>query len=91
MLTALGLYYAWFSALSFFLYAEDKRRAIARKSRTPENYLHFIDIVGGWPGGRLAQIFLRHKSRKPQYLIKYWVTVSVNVTTIAGLLYIFSE
>jgi uncharacterized membrane protein YsdA (DUF1294 family) len=65
-LVALG-WTAIISAISFAMYATDKRRAVrnrdgARKRRVPERTLHLIDLAGGWPGGLLARWLFSHKS-----------------------------
>jgi uncharacterized membrane protein YsdA (DUF1294 family) len=45
----------------------------------PEARLHLLALVGGWPGGLLAQQFLRHKSVKPSFRQAFWITVALNV------------
>lgn len=59
------------SFLSFTSYQEDKNRArIADRikvRRISEATLHFFDIIGGWPGGFLAQRQFRHKTAKASY------------------------
>lgn len=70
--------YAIMSIAAFLAYAKDKSAAVWDKWRTPENTLHIISLFGGWPGAKIAQSFLRHKSQKESFLITYWVTVIVN-------------
>lgn len=71
--------YAAVSLLTFFVYAFDKSAAIAKRRRTPENTLHLLALVGGWPGALVAQQWLRHKSSKPSFIAMFWVTVLLNV------------
>lgn len=71
--------YAAASLLTFFAYAFDKSAAIAQRRRTPENTLHMLALVGGWPGALLAQQWLRHKSSKSSFIAVFWVTVLLNV------------
>lgn len=71
--------YAALSLLTFFVYAFDKSAAIARRWRTPENKLHLLALVGGWPGALIAQQWLRHKSSKPGFVAMFWFTVLLNV------------
>jgi uncharacterized membrane protein YsdA (DUF1294 family) len=59
--------YTVMSCLSFVVYAGDKRRSRQNGRRTPENTLHLIDLLGGWPGGLAARGMLRHKTRKPVF------------------------
>lgn len=73
----LGLYFFW-SPIAFGVYLRDKRLAVAGSRRVPERNLHFLEIVGGWPGALLAQRLLRHKSRKHGYQFVYWSIVFVH-------------
>lgn len=71
--------YAALSLLTFFVYAFDKSAAMAQRWRTPENKLHLLALVGGWPGALIAQQWLRHKSSKPGFVAMFWFTVLLNV------------
>ena len=73
----LALYYGA-SLITFGVYARDKRLAQEGGWRVPESTLHLLSLVGGWPGALIAQALLRHKTRKPSFLIEYWLTVLVN-------------
>lgn len=64
------------SALCYLYYAWDKRRAKAADWRLPENMLHIWALLGGWPGGYLAQRKLRHKSAKLSFLLTFWAIVA---------------
>lgn len=70
--------YLVLSSVTFAVYAVDKAAAQDGKWRTPENTLHLLDLIGGWPGGLVAQIWLRHKSSKFWFRVKFWITVLVN-------------
>ena len=70
------------SILSFVEYWRDKRAAIAGRRRVRESTLHLLDLVGGWPGGLLAQRLFRHKSR---------VTVVANVGLNAAIVFLVSR
>ena len=76
--------YALASFVSFILYAMDKSKARQNKWRTPEATLLTADLLCGWPGGLLAQNFLRHKNQKTSYQIKYWLLAVLN-TLLLGL------
>lgn len=73
----LALYYGA-SAITYGAYARDKTAAQNAERRTPESTLHLLSLVGGWPGALIAQVRLRHKTRKPSFLIGYWFTVIAN-------------
>lgn len=82
----LGTYIA-LSVLTFVAYAIDKAAARKGAWRISENTLHFLDLLGGWPGGWMAQKFLRHKSSKRSFRQVYMVTVVLNVVLLAYLLF----
>ena len=71
-------YTALASTVTFLLYRRDKQKAQADEWRTPESTLHFADILGGWPGGFLAQRTLRHKTSKTTFQVKFWAIVLVH-------------
>jgi uncharacterized membrane protein YsdA (DUF1294 family) len=68
--------------LTFALYYFDKRAAIRGDPRTPENTLHVLALLGGWPGAFLAQRIFRHKSRKRQFQIIFWTCVAINLLIV---------
>ena len=69
-----GVFALGISALTFLVYAYDKRQAQAEGWRLPENPLH-LELLGGWPGAFLAQRWLRHKCVKVGYQIVFWLIV----------------
>ncbi|MFN2455589.1 MAG: DUF1294 domain-containing protein [Pyrinomonadaceae bacterium] len=77
----LTLYYGA-SIITYGVYASDKTAAQNAGRRIPESTLHLMSLIGGWPGALIAQVFLRHKTRKPSFLIGYWFTVIVNCITL---------
>src|SRR5215213_10358676 len=81
----LALYYGA-SIITYGAYARDKTAAQNAGWRTPESTLHLLSLVGGWPGALIAQVLLRHKTRKPSFLIGYWLTVIVNCVALGVVL-----
>ncbi|WP_436715833.1 cold shock and DUF1294 domain-containing protein [Roseiconus lacunae] len=75
------------SVITFFVYAWDKSAAVAKRWRTAENSLHLCDLLGGWPGGILAQQLYRHKTSKRSFQVAFWVTVAANCGAVALLLH----
>lgn len=70
---------AWFgfiSAITYFVYGHDKRRAEGGGWRIPERSLHVLELLGGWPGAFLAQRTLRHKCSKLGYQVVFWLIVA---------------
>lgn len=78
--------YLVLSLVSYILYAWDKGSARRGTWRTPETTLHLVDLLGGWPGGLLAQQSLRHKTIKSSFQTVFWGTVVINGVGFALLL-----
>ncbi len=77
--------YAVMSAVAFVAYGMDKAAANAGRWRTPESTLHLFGLACGWPGAVLAQRLFRHKSRKREFQVVFWVTVAINLIALAWL------
>ena len=71
--------YVGVSLLTYLAYARDKRAAIRGRWRTPEAQLLLMGFLGGWPGAVVAQLTLRHKTRKASFRLAFWITVFLNV------------
>ena len=69
------LLYVFMSTLAILYYGADKRRALSRRWRIPELYLHLIELLGGWPGALLAQKNFRHKLTKNTYQRVFWAII----------------
>ena len=63
------------SGLSYRAYSDDKNRAQHGLQRRSESSLHFVDFIGGWPGGYLAQRQYRHKTAKASFRRVFWGTI----------------
>lgn len=83
---SVGGFYGIMSVICFLAYWRDKRRAQRRQWRTRESTLHLLELVGGWPGGLLAQITLRHKIRKPVYQAVFWGIVGLHALVWSDLM-----
>ncbi len=82
--------YSAASVACFIAYAIDKRAAVRGARRTPERRLLLIGLACGWPGGWLAQRWLRHKSSKTSFLVKFWLCAVLNIAAVAALFYFSS-
>ena len=63
------------NAVTYWVYARDKRRAEQGEWRVPEAWLHLLELLGGWPGAFLAQRRLRHKCSKGSHQFAFWLIV----------------
>ena len=84
-LLILGIYLGA-SVLAYVVYAMDKAAAENRRSRTPENTLYLLGLVGGWPGALFAQQQLRHKTSKTSFQVMFWLTVFLNCIALGWLM-----
>jgi uncharacterized membrane protein YsdA (DUF1294 family) len=82
---------AWLAALygaaslvCFIFYAVDKSAAIHRRQRISERTLLLLGLACGWPGGWLAQRWLRHKSSKASFLTRFRLCAALNLLAVAG-------
>lgn len=84
-----ALVYLLASLLTFVVFAFDKAAARRGSRRTPERVLYALAFAGGWPGALLAQRVLRHKSAKPAFTLRLWLSIGAHVAvcgTLAWLL-----
>lgn len=79
--------YGLLSCVSYIIYSLDKAAAAKDMQRTPESTLHFVDLLGGWPGALIAQQQFRHKTVKASFQTVFWATVLVNVAVVAWLVH----
>ncbi|WP_219822455.1 DUF1294 domain-containing protein [Shewanella insulae] len=74
------------SLITFICYAIDKRAAQQDSWRISESRLHWLSLLGGWPGAMLGQQHLRHKSSKRSFRVILWLTVFINVSLLGALM-----
>ena len=76
------------NGITYAVYASDKKRARQQQGarRTPEVKLHFLELMGGWPGAFVAQRRLRHKCVKLKYQLVFWIIVAVHQYVAFGFL-----
>lgn len=79
------------SLFTYLMFAWDKQAALNGHWRTSENTLHFLSLIGGWPGALWAQYLLRHKSRKQPFKSILWVTIFLNIFSIIALFTTFGR
>lgn len=74
------------NALTYWMYAQDKEAALLGKRRVPEQTLHILAFLGGWPTAWLAQERLRHKTQKQPFRKIYFCTIGLNILLILWLI-----
>ena len=82
------LAYTVASLVAFGLYWYDKQQARTGQWRTPENVLHGVELLGGWPGALVAQQLFRHKTRKVSYQVFFWLIVALHQVVWIDVLFL---
>jgi uncharacterized membrane protein YsdA (DUF1294 family) len=57
------------NVLAFLFVVGDKLKSMAQFYRTRESDFYVMFLFGGWVGGFVAMILLRHKTRKTRFLV----------------------
>jgi uncharacterized membrane protein YsdA (DUF1294 family) len=77
-------YFLW-SLTAYIFYAIDKKSSMRGRWRVPENRLHLLAFLGGWPGAIVAQQQLRHKTQKKSFIVIFSLMMLANITVLAAL------
>ena len=86
MIKLLSIVYLAMSVVTFCVYAVDKWKAKRGRRRIPENTLHELEFLCGWPGALLAQKIIRHKSVKTSFRTIFWIMVAANAAIVIAVL-----
>jgi uncharacterized membrane protein YsdA (DUF1294 family)/cold shock CspA family protein len=78
-------WYLGASLLTYLAYGYDKIAAKDRTWRTSESTLHWMSLLGGWPGALVGQPQFRHKTTKQSFRFWFWITVLVNVGVLVWM------
>lgn len=70
---------------TFALYVYDKELAKQGNRRISENSLHLCALAGGSAGALIACYMVRHKTRKPSFLMPLWLIL---IGQVGLLLYV---
>jgi uncharacterized membrane protein YsdA (DUF1294 family)/cold shock CspA family protein len=81
-----GAYLGAIWLATWIAYAWDKRRAGLGDRRVPEAALLGLALIGGSPSAMMAMFVLRHKTRKPAFLIPFALIVLAQALAIAAWL-----
>jgi uncharacterized membrane protein YsdA (DUF1294 family) len=82
----MGAYLGAIWLATWIAYAWDKRRASLGGRRVPEAALLGLALIGGSPAAMMAMFILRHKTRKPAFLIPFALIVLAQALGIAAWL-----
>jgi len=85
------LWYLVASLITFIVYALDKQASKRRADRVSERALLLFDLLGGWPGGWLAQEYLRHKTKKHSFKLLFRLSIATNLALLGALLLLKSR
>ncbi|MBJ8443967.1 DUF1294 domain-containing protein [Acinetobacter bereziniae] len=80
------LFVSIINVMTYWFYAQDKEAAQMNQRRVPENTLHILAFLGGWPAAWLAQQRLRHKTQKQPFRKIYFCTIVFNILLILWLI-----
>lgn len=80
------LFISIINALTYWMYAQDKEAALLGNRRVPEQTLHVLSFLGGWPTAWLAQEKMRHKTQKQPFRKIYFCTIALNILLILWLI-----
>ncbi|MGL6075826.1 MAG: DUF1294 domain-containing protein [Fimbriiglobus sp.] len=91
-MTATAIYLGLVLVMSlacFVAYGWDKWCAAKGSRRLPEQTLHVLALLGGWPGALLGQRHFRHKTKKLSFLIVFWCLVALHIAIVGTVAYLF--
>ena len=81
---AVLVYLVAINAATFWLFAHDKRAAIAGRRRIPEDRLLAAAFLGGSIGAKVGQMMLRHKIRTEPFRQQLNGILAVQVVALAA-------
>lgn len=70
------------SFITFCIYGVDKASAVRGAQRVPEDTLHLLELLGGWPGALVAQSYYHHKTVKASFQSVFWGIVVCHVLVL---------
>jgi len=79
------------SLVTFVAYGLDKGRARTAGRRIPEQTLHLLAFLGGWPGAWIAQRLFHHKTRKLSFRVTFWLVVALHLALVGTAAYLLAR
>ena len=84
----LVLYLIVINLIAIVVTAHDKLAAIHHRRRTPERVLMLIAALGGAPAMYLTMLVIRHKTRKPLFMIGIPLIFVLELAAVIGAHYV---
>lgn len=87
-------YAGWVLLISLYavaVYGWDKRQAKLQRRRIPEEHLHRISLLGGWPGAMAGQRLFRHKTSKASFKLINAVSVMTHVAILVVAWWLYNQ
>ena len=86
----LAVYLIIINLIAIVVTAHDKLAAIRQRRRVPEKTLMLISALGGAPAMYLTMLVIRHKTRKPLFMIGILIIFLLELAIILlGAHYVF--
>jgi len=82
----LTIYFFLINGIGFSLFVVDKQKAMKHKQRISEATLWLIALLGGALGCYIGMQVIRHKNRKPVFVIGMAFLIIVNTILFVNLL-----
>jgi len=79
------------SVVALLMYGWDKRRAVRGRWRITESSMHWVELLGGWPGAWVGQRMFRHKRAKGRYMAVFWGIVAMHVVGWGAVIWMKSR
>jgi uncharacterized membrane protein YsdA (DUF1294 family) len=76
------LYFFLINSTTFILAGYDKRMAVKRKRRIPENTLFTVAFFGGSIGLLTAMLLFTHKTGKTSFIVKFSVIILIQLVLL---------
>lgn len=67
---------------TFIAYGVDKRAAVRKAWRVPENSLHALEFLGGWLGAWVGQKVFHHKTKKQSFQNTYKLMIVLEFVAV---------
>ena len=86
VLYLVAVYFAVVSLCGLLLVLKDKSNSRDKKKpRVPERVLFFTGIIGGATAMLIGMLLIRHKTRKPKFMLGFPFIILVHIAVAVGV------